>query len=270
VSEVADEVPIRGISLMLGVPEQHGHQLSKLISSSLDFSNRQAFEATDEMAARMAEFDAVGDALMAERRSRPGDDLLSVIARLDVPGGPPLDDQEVALLFSLLFGAGTETTRNSTGMGLLGLIHQPEQYELLSRDPACLDTAVEEIARWTSPLAYARRTATRDTAFFDQPIHAGQKVVLWTASANRDETVFADPMSLDLTRMPNPHLAFGAGIHHCIGAHLGRLELKVVFDELARRFERFELAGEPEWIRNNRNMGLRRLPVRFVARPVSG
>ncbi len=270
VSEVAAEVPIRGISLVLGVPEEHGYRLAGLISSSLDFSNRQAFEATDEMAARMAEFDAVGDALVAERRSRPGDDLLSVIARLDVPGGAPLDGQEVALLFSLLFGAGTESTRNSTGMGLLGLIHQPEQYELLSRDPACLDAAVEEIVRWTSPSAYSRRTATRDTTFFDQRIRAGQKVVLWTASANRDETVFADPMSLDVTRTPNPHLAFGAGIHHCIGAHLTRLELKIVFEELARRFERFELAGEPEWIRNNRNIGLGRLPVRFLARPVSG
>jgi cytochrome P450 len=269
VSEVAAELPVRGISLVLGVPEEQGHRLFRLISSSLDFSNRQAFEATDEMAARMAEFQAIGDSLVVERRTQPRDDLLSVIARLEVADGAPLDDQEVALLFSLLFGAGTESTRNSTGMGLLGLIQQPEQYERLWRDPSCLDTGVEEILRWTSPSAYSRRTATRDTMFFGQPIRAGDKVVLWTASANRDEAVFGDPMSLDLERTPNPHLAFGAGIHHCVGAHLARLELKIVFEELARRFECFELIGEPEWIRNNRNIGLRRLPVGFVERRVS-
>lgn len=268
VSEVAAEVPIRGISLVLGVPEELGHRLSRLISASFDFSNRQAFEATAEVTSIMAEFQAIADSLVAERVEAPRDDLLSVIGCRRVVGGPPLDDEELALLFSLLFGAGIENTRNATGMGLLGLIQQPDAHELLRRDPSCLDSAVEEILRWTSPSAYSRRTATRDTTLFGQLIHAGDKVVLWTASANRDETVFEDPMTLDLVRTPNPHLAFGAGIHHCIGAHLARLELRIIFEELSRRVERFQLAGEPEWIRNNRNIGLRRLPVRVVEQKV--
>jgi len=127
-----------------------------------------------------------------------------------------------------------------------------------------LERAADEIVRWTSPAAYNRRTATVDTQLGGHGIAAGDKVVFWEASANRDERVFADSMAFDAARDPNPHLGFGHGVHHCLGASLARLELRVVLGEVLARFDRIELDGSPEWTRSNKHTGIRRLPVRVA------
>jgi cytochrome P450 len=124
--------------------------------------------------------------------------------------------------------------------------------------------AVDEIVRWTHPAAYNRRTATREIDLFGQAVRPGDKVVFWEASANRDENVFADPFRFDLGRDPNPHLGFGHGVHHCLGANLARLEIRVVLDELRARVGRIERTGPVEWTRSNKHTGIRHLPVRLT------
>jgi cytochrome P450 len=162
--------------------------------------------------------------------------------------------------------AGSETTRNAIAHGLYALANHPEQLALLRSDPTLMDSAVEEILRWTSPVSYNRRTATRDTELGGQKISAGDKVSLWWPSANRDEAVFEDPFRFDLRRHPNPHVSFGHGLHHCLGAGLARSEIRLVFEELLARFEGIEITGEPEWARTNKHHGMRHLPVRLTPR----
>jgi cytochrome P450 len=206
-----------------------------------------------------------GTALIAEKRRRGGPDMLSVVvhARLDDEDPPQLTDGELQLFFSLLYAAGAETTRSAASGGLLALAERPEQWRALRAEPAQIDRAVEEVVRWTSPAAYNRRTATRDTELGGLPVAAGDKVVFWEASANRDERVFADSMRFDVRRDPNPHLGFGHGPHFCLGASLGRLELRITLGELARHVARLELTGVPEWTRSNKHTGLRHVPLRL-------
>jgi cytochrome P450 len=179
---------------------------------------------------------------------------------------PKLTDDELHLFFSLLFAGGSETTRNATAGGVLALIQHPDQLARLQNDRSLVPLAVEEIVRWTSPASHQRRTATRDVELAGHRIEAGDKVVLWEASANRDDAVFGDGMRFDTGRDPNPHLGFGHGVHFCLGASLAQLEIRVMLDELLERFAGFELTGEPEWTRSNKHTGLRHLPVRMHAR----
>jgi len=165
------------------------------------------------------------------------------------------------LFFSLLFSAGAETTRNAVAGGLLALAQHPDQYRRLREDPALLSTAIEEMVRWTTPSPSKRRTATRDTILGGHMVRAGQKVLVWEGSANRDETVFARADKFDIGRKPNPHLGFGQGVHYCLGANLARLELQVLFGELLARFSAVQLAGPVEWTRSNRHTGIRHLHV---------
>jgi cytochrome P450 len=259
------ELPLQAIALLLGVPESDRHQLGSWVDHTFDFKDRGYLESTDEVVAAQRSMLAYGTALIAEKRRRPGPDMLSVVvhARLDDEDPPQLTDSELQLFFSLLFAAGAETTRSAAAGGLLALAERPDQWRALRADPAVLVTAVEEIVRWTSPAAYNRRTATGGAELGGVPIAAGDKVVFWEASANRDERVFDDGMALDVRRDPNPHLGFGHGLHFCLGASLARLELRVTLDELARRVEALEPAGEPEWTRSNKHTGLRHVPLRL-------
>jgi cytochrome P450 len=193
--------------------------------------------------------------------------MLSVVVHATLPGvdPPSLTDEELQLFFSLLFAAGADTTRNAVAGGLLALVSNPDQLAAVRAGTVPLERAAEEIVRWTSPAAYNRRTATTDTVLGNQRIAAGDKVVFWEASANRDERVFTDSMRFDAARDPNPHLGFGNGVHHCLGASLARLELRVVLGEVLDRFETIELAGAPEWTRSNKHTGIRKLPVRVAS-----
>ena len=148
----------------------------------------------------------------------------------------------------------------------MALIEHPEQWQALERDRSLVPGAVEEVLRWASSTPYNRRTATLDIEIRGQRLRAGDKVVLWWASANRDEDVFEDPFRFDIRRSPNPHLAFGHGSHFCLGANLARLEIRLVLDAILDRFAAIELAGPMEWTRSNKHTGVRHMPVRLLRR----
>jgi cytochrome P450 len=263
---VAGELPMQAICILLGVPEEDRHWLFECIEHAFDFpGGREAFETTDEAAAAHGRMFEYGHALIAAKRARPTDDMLSVVvhATLGDVDPPALSDPELYGFFNLLFAAGADTTRNAIAGGMLALIENPDQLATLRAEPHHLPTAVEEILRWTSPSPSKRRTATRTTELAGHTIRPGDKVLFWEGSANRDERVFARAMDFDVTRDPNPHLALGHGVHFCLGGNLARLEMRIVFEELIERFRDVQRAGEVEWTRSNRHTGIRHLPVRM-------
>jgi cytochrome P450 len=198
-----------------------------------------------------------------ERRQQPRSDLVSELVQATL-GGEPLDTREIDAMFLLLVVAGNETTRQAIALGVQALLEHPDQIALLADlDDAGWRTAVEELLRWTTPLHHFRRTTTRDVELHGKELAAGDKVVVWYTSANRDENVFEDPYQLDLRRSPNPHTTFGrGGPHHCLGEHLARLELRVLLEELRTVLPRLETDGEAVRIRSNFTNGLKRFRVR--------
>jgi cytochrome P450 len=265
--DVAAELPMQLICILLGVPEEHRHMLFEAVEPGFDYrGNRKAFEADADHAAARAEMLRYGMELIAAKRANPTDDMLSIViqATLADVDPPQLTDGELYSFFSLLFSAGSETTRNAIAAGLLALVERPDQLRAVQDDLSLLPTAIEEMLRWTTPSPSKRRTATVATELAGHRIEAGQKVLVWEGSANRDELVFARSMEFDCRRDPNPHLGFGHGIHFCLGASLARLEMRVMFEEILPTFTTIELAGAPEWTRSNRHTGLRHLPLRFT------
>ncbi|MDP7726473.1 cytochrome P450 [Mycobacterium sp. TY814] len=262
--DIAAELPMQMICILLGVPESERHWLFEAIEPQFDFggSRKAALSqlSIEEAGSRMY---AYGQELIAAKRAQPTDDMLSVVANAMVEdeASQALSDLEVYLFFSLLFSAGAETTRNAVAGGLLALAEHPAQLRSLRADFELLPTAVEEIIRWTSPSPSKRRTATRDVTLGGQAIEAGQKVQIWEGSANRDEAVFERASEFDITRKPNPHLGFGQGVHYCLGANLARLELRVLYEELFSRFGAVRVVEPPEWTRSNRHTGIRHLVV---------
>ena len=263
VTDVAAEVPMQMICTLLGVPESERHWLFEAIEPSFDFGGSRKAAITrlsvEEAGSRMY---AYGQELIAAKRAKPTDDMLSIVVNSD---DPALSDIESYLFFNLLFSAGAETTRNSIAGGLLALAEHPGTFEALRADPELLPTAIEEMVRWTSPSPSKRRTATQATTLAGHRIEPGQKVLVWEASANRDPAAFADPDRIDISRKPNPHLGFGQGVHYCLGANLARLELKVLFEELLARFSSVHIAQPVEWTRSNRHTGIRHLMVELGA-----
>jgi cytochrome P450 len=189
--------------------------------------------------------------------------MLSVVvhATLDDVDPPSLTDVELFLFFSLLFSAGSETTRNAIAGGLLALMERPEQLGVLRGDMSLLPGAIEEMLRWTTPSPSKRRTATREASLGGRHVVAGEKVLFWEGSANRDDRVFDRSMQFDIRRDPNPHLAFGHGVHYCLGASLARLEMRVVFEELFQTFDTYERVAPVEWTRSNRHTGIRHMQL---------
>lgn len=260
--DVAAELPMQMICILLGVPESERHWLFQAIEPQFDFGGSRSAAlaqlSLEEAGSRMYTY---GSELIAAKRAEPGDDMLSVVANAS---DACLSDLELYLFFSLLFSAGAETTRNAVAGGLLALIENPSQMALLREDLAELPTAIEEMVRWTSPSPSKRRTATRAVTLGGCDIEPGQKVQVWEGSANRDSLVFEQPDVFDITRKPNPHLGFGYGIHYCLGANLARLELRVLFEELLSRFSSARLVKPVEWTRSNRHTGIRHLVAEFA------
>jgi cytochrome P450 len=268
VIDIAAELPMQMICILLGVPEAERHWLFEAIEPQFDFGGSRKASlsqlSVEEAGSRMY---AYGQELIASKRAEPTDDMLSVVANATVEdtdesvAAPALSDLELYLFFSLLFSAGAETTRNAVAGGMLALADHPEQLWALREDFSLLPPAIEEMVRWTSPSPSKRRTATRDVTLGGHSIEAGQKVQIWEGSANRDTGMFDRAGEFDITRKPNPHLGFGQGVHYCLGANLARLELRVLYEELLSRFSTVLVVRPVEWTRSNRHTGIRHLIV---------
>jgi cytochrome P450 len=203
--------------------------------------------------------------LRTARQDRPAADLATALATAATDGSP-LSESEFEAMFLLLIVAGNETTRSALSLGIQAFIEHPDQWDRLLQG-ADLDLAVEEVLRWTTPLHHFRRTATRPVELRGTPIERGDKVLVWYTSANRDELVFADPYAFDVTRDPNPQIAFGrGGPHRCLGEHLARLEIRTVLTQLVERGVRLDQTGPARRIRSNFTNGLKSLPVTVAAR----
>jgi len=263
--DVAAELPLQAVAQLAGVPQQDRHELMNWANVTLDYEDREVGETTERLAQASARMFEYGSNLLQHKRTHPGEDLLSVVthARID---GKPLTEGEQRMFFSLIIAAGSETTRNSIAVGMLAMMQHPDGWDRLGADRSGLPTAVEEMLRWASSTPYNRRTATRDVVFGGQAIKAGDKVTLWWASANRDESVFNDPYAFNITRNPNPHLAFGRGGHFCLGAAVARMEMSVMFDALLDRVAGATLRGPVEYVRSNKHAGVRHMPVQLEPR----
>jgi len=265
--EVAAELPLQVTASLFGVPQGDRHQVFEWTTAFVDYADRELGESSERLRDAALGIASYGRELIARKRAQPADDMLSILVHAELPDaqGRPrrLADDEILSFLTLLLVAGSETTRNAIAGGLLALLERPAQLVALRADRALLPTAVEEVLRWTAPTAYNRRTATRDVELGGEKIRAGDKVTHWYPSANRDESVFREPFRFDVRREPNPHLSFGHGAHHCLGASLARTEIAVVLEAVIARWSDVALDGPVEWARSNKHTGIRHLPVRF-------
>lgn len=268
VTDIAAPLPMIMIGDALGVaPEDRGD----LLRWSDDMVKAQSGSATEEMmataAAAFADYSAYASKVIAERRERPTDDLMSVLVHAEVDGDR-LDDVELVHESLLILVGGDETTRHVISEGVYQLLLHPDQKRKLLAQPMLIDSAVEEMLRWVSPIKNMARTVTRDVELRGQVLEAGEKLLLLYASANRDESVFVDPDRFDIERQPNEHVAFGFGTHFCLGNSLARLEIKVMVQTLLERLPDLELALDPaqrpELRQANFIVGPEHVPVRFT------
>jgi cholest-4-en-3-one 26-monooxygenase len=263
VTQVAAELPLIAIAELMGIPLEDRHKV-------FDWSNRMVGSndpeygdaASRDAEAAMGELYLYAAELAGQRKMDPRDDIITKL--LTAEGAEALSDDEFNLFVLLLAVAGNETTRNAISHGMLALIEHPDSWSALQADPGLLDGAIEEILRWASPVMQFRRTATGDVELHGQHIAKGDPVVMYYISANRDEAVFDDPFAFDITRSPNPHIAFGGGGHHfCLGANLARLEARVALTSLVKRVREVE-------VEHDRCVRVHSLNVRgFAAMPTS-
>ena len=268
VVDVAAELPLQAIAELVGVPMDERDKLFDWSNRIIGSSDPEYKVSEDEAAVARGELFAYATELAAEKRKNPAEDIWSklVDAEVTMADGTKekLSEFELHLFFFLLIIAGNETTRNAISHGMLAFFEFPDQWKLYCEHPELSDTAVEEVLRWSTPVAYFRRTATEDTEIRGQPIAIGDKVTVWYPSANQDEEHFENPFALDITRDPNHHISFGGGgPHFCLGAHLARLEIKVIFEELARRFPNIEQISDAQRLRMNLINGIKHFQVAY-------
>jgi cytochrome P450 len=283
VEEIAKQLPIRVLARLLGAPEDDNDRLidwgDRMIGNTDPELTDVLHDSPESDRYRMLPFRSpaalelfeYGHRLAAERRREPTDDLVSKLVHAEIEG-ERLTEREFDTMFLLLVVAGNETTRQAIAHGMLALVEHPDEWRRLREDPELLwVSGADEILRWSSPVLHFRRTATRDVDLRGQAIRAGDKVVIWYGSANFDEEVFAAPLRFDVGRKPNPHVTFGGGgPHYCLGAHLAKLEVQVMFAMLLPRLASLELAGPPERMRTNFTNALKRMPVRVEVEDGAG
>nr|WP_307801710.1 cytochrome P450 [Actinomadura violacea] len=273
VAEIAADFPINVLARMLDVPDGDTGRLidwgNRIIANTdpdyadvlLHSEESERYRDLPFRSPASLEVFEYGRELAAKRRGGEGTDLVSRLVNQTPIDGVPLSDRDFDNYFLLLVVAGNETTRHAITHAMRALIEHPEQAERLRDEPELMPVAVEEFLRWASPVYHFRRTATCDTEIGGTAIRAGDKVVLWFASANRDEEVFADPYRFDVTRAPNDHIAFGKGAHFCLGSALARLEMRIMFEELLPRLADVRLAGGIRRVRSNFVNGIKEMPV---------
>ncbi len=268
VSDFTAPLTLRVLADMLGVPRKDWRLMFRWTNQIAGASDAEYQTGEDPAgsveSARTGLFEYFRE-LAAERRKEPRDDMVSVLANARIDG-EPMPGFELLSYYLLLVVAGNETTRNAASGGLLALIENPDQMRKLQADPGLVDSAVEEIVRWTAPVIQFCRTPVEDVEIRGQKIRKGDSLCLLYPSANRDEDVFEEPDVFRVDRKPNPHLGFGIGEHFCLGASLARLELRVIFRELAQRLEAVELAGPVERMRSSFLGGVKRMPIRYRIR----
>lgn len=268
VTDLARPLPLAILCELLGVPEEDRERVGEwadLLAGAADPEVTQGRDAGTDSALA---FGAYAYALAQREATDPSasmDSLLHVLRDAELEG-EQVDLPTFAGLFVQIAIAGNETTRSTISGGLLELIQRPDQYARVDRDRGLVPSAVEEFLRWLTPVHYFRRTATRDVELSGTKIREGDRVVMMYASANRDESVFAEPDRFDVARSPNPHLAFGFGEHFCLGAALGRLEARIFLEEFFEAVAGLELAGDPVRLRSNELNAWKRIPVRLTPR----
>jgi len=269
VLDISAKIPLAVIAELLGCPREDWDQLfrwSNEIIGAGDPEFQQGASQRDTAERARIELFQYFAGLTVERQKRPTNDISSAIANAKLPNGSSMPQMEMLGYYFLLVLAGNETTRNATSGGLQAFIENPGQFDRLKQDPSLIKPAVEEIARWVTPVIHFARTASVDTEIRGHTIRRGESVCLFYPSANRDEEVFEEPFKFDIARNPNPHIAFGIGEHFCLGANLARLELEVIFRELASRLEYAEPAGPLERLRSSFVGGVKHMPIQFKMR----
>ncbi len=265
VTEIAAELPLVAIAELLGLPIEDRHKVFQWSNTMIGNSDPEYGGTPDLAQAAMTELYMYANEMAAARKIEPRQDIISVL--LSAEGDQQLSEHEFDLFVLLLAVAGNETTRNALAHGMNAFLQFPDQWKKVQSDPEkYLDGAIEEILRWATPVMQFRRTATHDIEMHGVTIKQGDAVMLNYMAANYDETVFADPLSFDITRSPNPHLAFGGGgPHHCLGVSLARLEMRILFEELLRQVDHFEQLAPADRLRSNFINGIKHLQVRAVA-----
>ena len=264
VQTVSAELPLQVIAELLGVPQEDRGKLFNWSNQLIGFDDPELSTSRDKAKEAAMEVWMYANSLVEARKGTHSEhDLASILMDAQVDG-LRLTEPEIDSFFLMLTVAGNETTRNLISGGMLALIEHPEERARLLADPSLIPSAVEEMLRWVTPINAFRRTATCDMELRGQKIKENDKIVLFYASANRDESVFPDPERFDVTRTPNEHLAFGVGQHFCLGSSLARLEIRLMFTELLQRFPDMELAGPVKRLRSSFINGIKHMPVRFT------
>jgi linalool 8-monooxygenase len=262
VAEVAAELPVQMLAELLGVPQEDRLKLFDWSNSLIAEDDLELRKSPEAMAGDLNQMAAYAERLWEERRERPGSDLISMLVHSRVDGEAMSREQYLGT-FILLVVAGNETTRNSLSGGIMALTEFPAERRRLVENPALLGSAAAEIVRYVSPIMHMRRTALADAELRGQHIRAGDKVILWYVSANRDETIFTDPFRFDAARSELPQLGFGTGQHYCLGARLAEMQLRIFFREFLRRYPDAEPTGPVRRMRSNFVAGIKELPVRL-------
>ncbi|WP_214409749.1 cytochrome P450 [Sphaerisporangium fuscum] len=271
--DVTDEYPIQNLADLLGIPAADRGRILAWTNRVIGYQDPDHAEGAARVNPRspamLADMFEYAHSLADFKRRNPADDVMTALATAEVDG-QELSDAELSMFFFLLVIAGNDTVRSALPGGILALLDHPGEHRRLLADPGLLDPAIEETLRWHPPVLSFRRTAVKDTVLAGRPIAAGDKVVVFHASANHDERHFPDPMRFDITRRPNDHVAFGDGPHVCLGAHFARLQLRTFYRELLWRLPDLELAGPPARLVSNFIAGVKHLPVRYTPAPRLG
>ncbi|RJF94327.1 cytochrome P450 [Oleomonas cavernae] len=270
VADFALGYPLHVVMEILGVPEQDEPRMLKLTqeifgpqdpdTARAALSDPGAFVLS--MMAVVEDFSAYFGAISADRRANPRDDLASVIANAQVDG-EPISDQAAMSYYIIVATAGHDTTSSSTAGGMWALCENPDQWAKLKADPSLIPTFVDEAIRWTTPVKHFMRSAAADTELAGRKIAQGDWLMLCYASGNRDEAVFENPYSFQVDRKPNKHIAFGYGAHLCLGQHLAKMEMRILFEELLPRLKSVAFDGEPTMSQSWFVNGPKKLPLRF-------